>query len=139
MDAPSEGGIGGTYGGNPLACVSALEVMKLFDQGSILGNAAMVESTLRARLDSWKSRFECVGDVRGLGPMRAVEFVKSRDSKEPWKEAVQKVQKHAYENGVICLSAGTFGNVLRFLVPLVITEAQLKEGLDVLESGISTL
>jgi len=139
MDAPGEGGIGGTFGGNPVACASALAVFDLFEKTDLFANAAQLEKILIGRLDDWKSKYACVGDVRGLGPMRGVEFVKDRVTQEPWKDAVGKVQRYAYEHGVICLSAGTFGNVLRFLVPLVMSETQLHEGLDIIEQGIQRL
>jgi 4-aminobutyrate aminotransferase/(S)-3-amino-2-methylpropionate transaminase len=139
MDAPGEGGIGGTFGGNPLACAGALAVLELFRDGSLFTHAARIEAILETRLDSFLQKFDVVGDVRGLGPMRGVELVKDRKTREPHKEGVQKVIKHAYEKGVICLSAGTFGNVLRFLVPLVITEQQLDEALDQVEMGLSAL
>lgn len=136
MDAPGEGGIGGTFGGNPVACAGALAVLDLFEQSDLLKNAQKIESILQKRLSAWQAKFKCVGDVRGLGPMRGVEFVKDRTTKEPAKDVVQGLLKHAYENGVVCLSAGTFGNVLRFLPPLVISDEQLNEALDVLERGI---
>ena len=84
-------------------------------------------------------KYDCIGDHRGLGPMRAVELVKDRTSKTPYKEAVGKIIKYAYEHGVICIGAGTYGNVLRFLIPLTASEDQLNEGLDVVESGIQTI
>jgi 4-aminobutyrate aminotransferase/(S)-3-amino-2-methylpropionate transaminase len=139
MDAPGEGGIGGTFGGNPLACAGALEVFELFRDGSLLAHAAQLEKRLEQRLGDWLGRFPIVGDTRGLGPMRGVELVKDRNTKEPDKAAVQKVLRHAYEHGVVCLSAGTYGNVIRFLPPLVITLEQLDEALDVIEAGIATL
>ena len=139
MDAPGEGGIGGTFGGNPLACAGALAVADLFEHGSVASHSQVIETVLEGRLAEWFKRYPVIGDVRGLGPMRGVEFVKDRFTREPSKEAVQKILKHSYENGVICLGAGTFGNVLRFLVPLVISESQLNEALDVVERGIQIL
>ena len=84
-------------------------------------------------------KFPKIGQVRGLGPMRAMELVKDRQTKEPDKPAAAALVKHNYENGVITLSCGTHGNVLRFLIPLVATEAQLNEGLDVIEAGLAKL
>ena len=136
MDAPIEGGIGGTYGGNPLACAAALEVIRLFDGPHLLSRARNIAEVLEARLSQWKERFPVVGDIRGLGAMRAIELVRDRKTKEPDKEGVGQVLKYAYQNGVIALSAGTHGNVIRLLMPLVIEPTQLAEGLDVLEEGL---
>jgi 4-aminobutyrate aminotransferase/(S)-3-amino-2-methylpropionate transaminase len=135
MDAPLEGGIGGTFGGNPLACAAALAV---FEQFGSLKLAPLTEK-LTKRLDGWKEKFPVVGDARGLGPMRAIELVKDRATKEPWPEAAKSLVKHCYERGVVIMTAGTNGNVVRLLPPLVIEPAQLDEALDVLEAGIAGL
>jgi 4-aminobutyrate aminotransferase/(S)-3-amino-2-methylpropionate transaminase len=141
MDAPMDGGIGGTYGGNPVACASALAVFELFEKNSaeLLKKAKAVGETIQKRLNSWKEKYPIVGDVRGLGPMMAVELVKDRKTKEPNREAVAALMKYSYEHGVLTLSAGTFGNVVRLLVPLVIEKDQLEEGLNVLEEGLKSL
>ncbi|MBI5624219.1 MAG: 4-aminobutyrate--2-oxoglutarate transaminase [Elusimicrobia bacterium] len=139
MDAPIEGGVGGTYGGNPVACASALAVLKMFKDGSLLEHAKALGKIIEARMADWSRRFPCVGDARGLGPMRAVEFVTDRATKEPWREAAGRVAKHCWEHGLIVLTAGTYGNVIRLLPPLAITREQLDEGLDVLEAGLATL
>jgi 4-aminobutyrate aminotransferase/(S)-3-amino-2-methylpropionate transaminase len=139
MDAPIEGGIGGTFCGNPISCAAALEVFKLFEEGSVLKNAAKVSETLKSRLMSWKENIPAVGDVRGLGPMMAIELVKDRKTKVPYPELTKKLTQYCYERGVILMSAGSYSNVIRFLVPLVIEDAVLKEGLDVVESGLKEL
>lgn len=139
MDAPIVGGIGGTYCGNPLACASALAVFEVFKDGILLKHAQKLGSTLRSRLLQWKEQFAFIGDVRGLGPMQAVEFVKDAQSREPNADFTKRLVKFGFENGVVLMSAGTFGNVIRFLIPLVITEDQLNEGLDVIEKGLKTL
>jgi 4-aminobutyrate aminotransferase/(S)-3-amino-2-methylpropionate transaminase len=141
MDAPMEGGVGGTYGGNPLACAAALAVLEIFEkeEGELLKRSRKIGETLRNRMNHWKDRFQIIGDVRGLGPMMGMELVKDRQTKEPYREAVASLVKYNYEHGVLTLSAGTFGNVLRLLMPLVIEEDQLKEGLDVLEAGLNHL
>ena len=135
MDAPIEGAIGGTFGGNPLACAAALAVFEIMERGEMLANANGLASPLQQRLATWKSKYEVIGDVRGLGPMQAIEFVKSRKTKEPHPEAAKALVRHAYEHGVICMTAGTYGNVVRFLMPLTISAEELSEGLDVLEKG----
>lgn len=138
MDAPIVGGIGGTYSGNPIACAAALAVFKIFEDGSLLENAKKVGTTLRERLIKWKEQFEFVGDVRGLGPMQGIEFVKNKNTKEPHTELTKSLVKFGYENGLILMSAGTYGNVIRFLVPLVMTQDQLNEGLDIIEKGLAS-
>ncbi|NCN09013.1 MAG: aminotransferase class III-fold pyridoxal phosphate-dependent enzyme [Leptospira sp.] len=138
MDAPPEGGIGGTYCGNPVACAAALAVFELFekDKGALLSHSEHIGKIIAKRLDSWKKSYSQVGDVRGLGPMQALEFVKDNNTKEPNKELASKVAKYCYENGLISITAGTFGNVIRILVPLTISEEELEEGLNVIEKGI---
>lgn len=130
---------GGTYCGNPVACAASLEALDQFENSNALEHAQMLGNELSQRLERWAQEYEIVGDHRGLGPMRAVELIKDRTTKEPNKEAVGKIIKHSYENGVICIGAGTFGNVLRFLIPLTATKEQLHEGLDVVEAGIQSL
>lgn len=139
MDAPIEGGIGGTYGGNPVACAAALAVFELFGDGKLLTRARTLGAKLQARLGEWQSRYSVVGDTRGLGPMQAIELVKDRATREPHREAAAAVVKHCYERGVIILTAGTYGNVIRVLAPLVIRDEELGEALDVLEDGIKAL
>ncbi len=137
MDAPMVGGIGSTYGGNPVACAAALAVIATFEKQNVLARSRAIGEHLEARLAQWQKRFPIIGDVRGLGPMRGIELVKDRKTKEPHKEAAGAIAKHCYTHGVVLLTAGTFGNVIRLLVPLVITDAELDEGLDVIEAGFS--
>ncbi len=139
LDAVGTGGVGGTYSGNPLACASALAVMDRFDDPAILTHARHLGDELRGRLDAWYGRFPRIGQVRGLGPMRAVELVADRRTKEPDKPAAQALLKYCYEHGVILLSCGTHGNAIRFLPPLTTTVDQLHEGLDVVEAGLVSL
>ena len=139
MESIGVGGAGGTYCGNPVACAASLEALDQFENSNALEHAQMLGNELSQRLERWAQEYEIVGDHRGLGPMRAVELIKDRTTKEPNKEAVGKIIKHSYENGVICIGAGTFGNVLRFLIPLTATKEQLHEGLDVVEAGIQSL
>jgi 4-aminobutyrate aminotransferase/(S)-3-amino-2-methylpropionate transaminase len=139
MDAPMEGGIGGTYGGNPLACAAALAVIERFADGTLLKHAVALGRRIETRFQEWQEKYSLIGDVRGLGPMRALELVKDRSSKEPHREATAALIKYCYEKGLIVLSAGTFGNVLRLLPPLVIEAAELDEGLSVIEAGLQTL
>ncbi len=128
MDAPVEGGIGGTFGGNPVACAAALAVFDLFRDGSLLAHARTLGDRLRERLLQWKEKFPAIKDVRGLGPMQAIEL-QSADS-------AKKITRYALEHGVVVMTAGTYGNVVRFLFPLSIESSLLDEGLDVIESGL---
>ena len=139
MDAPNVGGIGGTFGGNPVSCAAALAVFKTFEDGKQLAHAKNLGRALHTRLMSWKERFPAIGDVRGLGPMLAMEFVKKGTSKEPDADYAKKLLHLAYERGVIMMTAGTYGNVVRFLMPLVITDEQLTEGLDVIEKCLTEI
>ncbi len=133
MDAPNPGGIGGTYGGNPLTCVAAIETIKLLTAQDLPGRAVYLGGIMRERLESWRDRFELVGDVRGLGAMLAVELVTDRTTKTPAKDLTLKIIQTATQRGLIMIRAGLYSNCLRFLIPLVITDDQLHESLDVLE------
>jgi 4-aminobutyrate aminotransferase/(S)-3-amino-2-methylpropionate transaminase len=136
LDAPIDGAVGGTYGGNPVACAAALAVFETFEDGKLLERSQSLGELLRQTLLGWKERYAVLGDVRGLGPMQAIELVRSRTTKEPFPQAARQLVKHCYERGVVIMTAGTHGNVVRFLMPLVIDCEQLDEGLAVVESGL---
>lgn len=136
MDAPGEGGIGGTFGGNPVSCAAALAVFDLFEKDDLGRKAEALGKNLKKRLEDFREKFSFVGDVRGLGPMLAMELVKDRTTKEPDADRTKKLMKYCYENGVVIMSAGSNGNVIRFLIPLTIETADLNEGLQVVESGL---
>jgi len=133
MDAPPPGGIGGTYAGNPLACRAALEVLAAVDEGRLMERADAIGGRIRERFERMASRFDPIGDVRGRGAMMALELVKDRSSKEPDAALTQRVAQAALRSGAIFPTAGLFGNVLRVLVSLVITDEQIDEGMDILE------
>src|SRR6202453_4591422 len=126
MDAPGVGGLGGTYGGNPLACAAALETL---ERENLSSRAEELGARFETRAREWKKRWPLIGDVRGLGAMRALELVRSAEQREPAKEETELVLRHCRERGLILLSSGTYGNVLRLLVPLVVTREQFEEGL----------
>lgn len=136
MDAPGAGNIGGTYGGNPLACAAGLETIKYIEDHSLCQRAEKIGNTALARLKSLQERCGVVGDVRGIGAMIGIELVKDRTTKEPAKELTGKVIKYCLEQGVMLISAGIFSNVIRLLIPLVVTDEQLDHGLTVLEQSI---
>jgi 4-aminobutyrate aminotransferase/(S)-3-amino-2-methylpropionate transaminase len=137
LDAAQPGGLGGTYGGNPLACAAALAVIEVMHQEKIAERGARIGEKLRQRFTEWQTRVPQIGDVRGLGAMVAMELVTDRKTRAPAKELTGKIQAEALQRGVILLSAGTLGNVIRVLVPLTVEEAVLEEGLEVMESALN--
>ncbi len=136
MDAPGPGGLGGTFAGNPLSCAAALAVLDMFEDKNLLSRANEIGSAFQKRALEWQRRWPMVGDVRGLGGMQAIELVKSAETREPASEETKQIVQHCYKNGLITLSAGSYSNVIRVLVPLVITPDQMNEALDVLESAL---
>ncbi|QRG69603.1 4-aminobutyrate--2-oxoglutarate transaminase [Brevibacillus choshinensis] len=139
MDAPNPGEIGGTYGGSPLGCVAALKVIEMMEQDGFLERAKTIGDTILKRFEQFKQQFAEVGDARGLGAMCGIELVKDKASKEPNKELTAKIVQACYQNGIVVMSAGLYSNVIRILSPLVITDEQLEEGLNVLESVLAEL
>lgn len=139
MDSVHPGGLGGTYGGNPLACSAALAVLDIFEQEGLLDSSQTLGKKVRERFDTWAGRFSCIGDVRGLGPMMALELVKDRSTKEPFPEGAKALEQFAFENGLILLACGAYGNVIRVLMPLVISDEELEQGLAVMEQGLEKL
>lgn len=137
MDVPHLGGVGGTYGGSPVACVAAIEAIKILNSPAFLQRVNEVGEIIRTTLEGWKDKYKLIGDVRGIGAMRLVEFVKDRDSKEPDADATLEIIKDAVAHGLIMIRAGLFSNCIRLLPPIVITDEQLKEGLQVLEDAIA--
>jgi 4-aminobutyrate aminotransferase / (S)-3-amino-2-methylpropionate transaminase / 5-aminovalerate transaminase len=137
MDAPHLGGVGGTYGGSPVACVAAIEAIKILNSPAFLQRVNEVGEIIRTTLEGWKEKYKLIGDVRGIGAMRLVEFVKDRDSKEPDADATLEIIRDAVAHGLIMIRAGLFSNCIRLLPPIVITDEQLIEGLQVLEDAIA--
>lgn len=137
LDSAQVGGLGGTYGGNPLACAAALAVLDVIEREQLPQRAARLGERLSARFRAWQAKHDCIGDVRGLGAMVAIELVKDRTSKAPAKELTGKLQAEALKRGVVLLSAGTLGNVIRVLVPLTVEDAIVDEGLDVMEEALA--
>jgi 4-aminobutyrate aminotransferase/(S)-3-amino-2-methylpropionate transaminase len=136
MDAVAPGGLGATFGGNPVACAAALAVLDVFEDERLVGRAAALGERLRERLDGWQQEYPLVGDSRGLGAMRAVELVTDRASREPATAATARIVAAAHRDGLLILKAGLHDNVVRVLVPLVIDDALLTRGLDILENAI---
>ena len=137
VDAPHVGGIGSTYGGNPLACAAALKTLETIDRDGLCQRAEQLGELLMARFRQWQAQFPVVGDVRGLGAMAAVEFIAGRGDPTPNTACPLRVVEEAYRRGLILLRAGLYSNCIRTLVPLTIGDAELDEGLDVLEASIA--
>ena len=136
MDAPAPGGLGGTFGGNPVACAAAMAVLDEVAGETFRQHSEELANHLHGRLDEIATRVEAVGDVRGLGSMLALELVMDRESKEPAAELAKQTTANARERGLILLSCGTHGNVIRILVPLVIDDDDLARGLEILEESL---
>jgi 4-aminobutyrate aminotransferase/(S)-3-amino-2-methylpropionate transaminase len=138
MDAPHASGIGGTFGGNPVACAAALATIATIEADGLIERAREIERLMKGRLQALQAADDRIGDVRGRGAMIAVEFVKP-DSAEPDAALTNALAAAAHAVGVIVLTAGTFGNVVRFLPPLTISDELLTEGLDILSGLLSEL
>jgi 4-aminobutyrate aminotransferase/(S)-3-amino-2-methylpropionate transaminase len=137
MDAVHGGGLGGTYGGNPVACAAALGAIETMAADDLCGAARRIESVMRPRLEQLAAKFDQIGDVRGRGAMLAIELVDGSGSKDPNPALTAKVSMACHQQGLITLTCGTFGNVIRFLPPLVIGDDLLNEGLDILEGALA--
>jgi len=139
MDAAHVGGLGGTYGGNPVCCRAAMAVLDVIEEEGLVERSRALGIKVRERFLSWQDRYEIIGDVRGLGPMLGMELVKDRKTKEPAKDEAETLVKSCYEKGLITLSCGAYSNVIRTLMPLVITDEQLDKGLGILEEAFQEI
>src|SRR5262249_20779229 len=139
MEASNPGGLGGTYAGSPVACAAALAVLDVIEEEKLCERANAIGKIIRDRCNQLKSHsnLNCVGDVRGLGAMCAIELVKDRSSAEPAPQLTQALTKVANENGLILLSCGTYGNVIRFLVPLTASDELVRDGMDIFEASLT--
>jgi 4-aminobutyrate aminotransferase/(S)-3-amino-2-methylpropionate transaminase len=137
MDAVHVGGLGGTYGGNPVACAAALGAIETMRADDLCAAARRIESQMRPRLDALAEKYGVVGDVRGRGAMLAIELVAGPGSLEPNPIITAEISSACHREGLVTLTAGTYGNVLRFLPPLVIGPELLAEGLDILEASFA--
>ena len=137
MDAPAPGGLGSTFAGNPLSCAAGLAFLDVIEEEGVLARAERLAEHLRARLDQMRERFEVIGDVRGLGPMLAIELVTNRMAKTPAADLAKAVTGAAMRQGLIILSCGIYGNVIRLLPPLNISLEAVDEGLAILENSLA--
>src|SRR5579875_3887832 len=139
MDAPLPGGVGSTYGGNPIACAAALAVVDIFAHEGLLERAQHIGETTLARMRGWQERFPLVGDVRGLGAMVAMELVRDREKRTPASGEAAALLAEARSRGLILIKAGLYDNVIRLLMPLVTTDEELADGLDIMEESLAAV
>ena len=136
MDAPADSAIGGTYVGNPVAQAAALAVLDVFNEENLVERAGEIGKTIRSRMEAWQERWDKIGDVRGLGAMLAIELVLNRETKEPDADRASAVVEEAAQNGLLLIKSGVYGNCIRVLTPLVVTDAELDEALGVWEQAL---
>ncbi|AZV56986.1 aspartate aminotransferase family protein [Clostridium sp. AWRP] len=136
MEAVRPGTIGGTFCGNAVACAAALKVIEIMERDNLADRSMEIGKKVMKRYMEWEKKYEIVGDVRGLGGMVGIEFIKNKEKKDPNPEIVSAVIQEAAQNGLMIENSGVYGNVIRFLAPLVITDKQLEAGLDIFEKAI---
>jgi len=138
MDAVHAWGLGGTYGGNPVACAAGLAVLEVFEEENMLAKSVALGEKLKARFAKWQQQFDIIGEIRGLGAMLGLELVKG-ENKEPAADEAKQLTSYCLEKGLILLSCGSYGNVIRVLAPFVITDGQLEKGLGIMEAGLAKI
>jgi 4-aminobutyrate aminotransferase / (S)-3-amino-2-methylpropionate transaminase / 5-aminovalerate transaminase len=139
LDAPGDSAIGGTYVGNPVAQAAALAVLDVISAEDLCARATVLGGSIRARMEAWQSRYRGIGDVRGLGSMLAIEFVRDRETKEPDADSATAVVEEAAGNGLLLLKSGIYSNCIRVLSPLTLSDAELDEALGVWEQALETV
>jgi len=137
MDKVPSGTIGGTYCGNPLACAAALKTIEIMERDHLAERSVEIGKTVTERYQAMQEKYSVIGDVRGMGGMIGIEFVKDNGTKEPATELTTNIIDTCARNGLLVEGAGIYGNVIRFLAPLVITDEQLKAGLDIFEKAVA--
>ena len=136
MDAAGPGGLGGTFAGNPVSCAAGLAVIDVIEKDNLCDRAEQLGERFMQRARDWQQRWPIIGEVRGLGGMCAIELVRP-GTRTPAADETNKITRYCYQHGVVALSAGSFGNVIRILMPLVITDTQFGEALDILQAAIA--
>jgi 4-aminobutyrate aminotransferase/(S)-3-amino-2-methylpropionate transaminase len=136
MDAAHDGAVGGTFVGNPVAQAAALAVLDVIEEEGLVERATAIGETMRTRMLAWQERFPSIGDVRGIGAMLAIELVSDRATKQPARDLAQAVIDQAMQRGLLLLKAGIYGNAIRVLCPLVLTDAELDEALGAWEEAL---
>jgi 4-aminobutyrate aminotransferase/(S)-3-amino-2-methylpropionate transaminase len=137
MDAPGPGSLGGTYCGHPASCAAALAAIETIEKDGLLARSTAIGEHFEKRARGWQKKWPLIGEVRGLGGMCAIELVRNAETREPADTETKEIGRYCYEHGLIMITAGTFNNVIRILVPLVVTDEQFNEGLDVLEAALT--
>ena len=132
-------GLGGTYGGNPIACRAGLAVMEIVEEENLVRASEVLGKKIRERFEAFKRDHELIGDVRGMGAMAALELVKDRETKEPAADEAKALVRFCHDRGLIVLSCGSMGNIIRTLMPLIITDEQLDKGLSIIEEGLAAM
>jgi 4-aminobutyrate aminotransferase / (S)-3-amino-2-methylpropionate transaminase / 5-aminovalerate transaminase len=139
MDAPGLGALGGTYCGHPLSCAAALAAIETIEKDGLLARSTAVGKHFETRARAWQKKWPLVGDVRALGGMCAIELVRDAQTREPAETETKQIAEYCYKHGLITITAGTFNNVIRILVPLVVTDQQLDEGFNVIEAALASV
>jgi 4-aminobutyrate aminotransferase / (S)-3-amino-2-methylpropionate transaminase / 5-aminovalerate transaminase len=139
MDTPGVGSLGGTFAGNPLSCAAALAAFETIEKEGLLARSISIGKRFEDRACAWQKKWSLIGDIRGLGGMCAIELVRDAESREPADEETKEIAQYCYEHGLITITAGTYGNVMRILVPLVVKDEQFDEGLGVIEAALSSV
>lgn len=139
MNVPEVGGLGSTFAGNPLSCAAALAAIETIEKEDLLARSTAIGERFKRRACAWQKRWPLVGDARGLGAMCAIEIVRDPQTREPADTETKAIAKYCYEHGLITVTAGTFNNVIRILVPLVVTDEELDEGLDTIEAALAAV
>ena len=139
MDSTEVGGLGGTFIGNPVSCAAALAVLDMVEREKLSERAQKLGDRFMERATRWKNQYPVIGQIHGIGAMRALELVRDRESREPASDETKAIVRYCYEHGVLTISAGTFSNIIRLLMPLVITDEQFEEALSVLESALESV
>ena len=138
MDAVHSWGLGGTYGGNPVACAAGLAVLEVFEEENMLEKSVALGEKLKARFENWQQQFDIIGEIRGLGAMLGLELVKG-ENREPAADEAKQLTGFCLEKGLMVLACGSYGNVIRVLAPFVIADEQLEKGLGIIEEGLAAL
>ena len=139
MDYTGPGSLGGTFGGNPLSCEAALAAIEAIEENGLNDRAMLLGQQFRKRAHQWQKQTSIVGDIRGIGAMQAFEIVKPDGSRVPDAETTKQITRYCYQHGVLLITAGSYSNIVRLLMPLVITNEQMDEALDIIESALLAL
>src|ERR1700704_3791585 len=139
MDAPGVGALGGTYCGHPASCAAALAAIETIEKDGLLARSTAIGKHFERRAQAWQKKWPLIGDVRGLGGMCAIELVRDPQTRDPADSETKAIAKYCYEHGITTITAGTFNNVIRILVPLVVTDEQFDEGLGIIEAALASV